>query len=228
MKKPDLLPRNEWDFSSLRDEEVGVCHHWEFSRTAILEKNPCYLNDPAQWPDESGLLAHDPFPPPWPHQSFQSLDREARKEFWERIKPMSAIHPFPLDSVYDWLDPLPGDSVSQMKPNLIVAAFQIYTHRSHKAIVESFSEWLAEYLRHNQGEVEETRGRSADQSRCRVELATLGILRILRHHAEMKVEQVISLYEDLLPARFSERAAWSRAKSQAIALVKSWQEKSFF
>jgi len=73
------LRESEWNFSGVRDEEVSACHHWEFSRTAVLEIDPPYVHQ-----ENNSFAKYGSFPSAWPKSPFLEYPQDCREDLAKR------------------------------------------------------------------------------------------------------------------------------------------------
>jgi len=201
----NILADFEWDFSQIPDEQIFVCHRWEFSRTAVLKASPKYVHrgiDP--------YAKYGEFPNPWPSQSFIRQDRDYRKKVALNYHLPRGL--YPLDYRH-YVQNHDGDRSDSLY------AFQIDWTHSDKNLRDCFEAWLKQN-RPPEIKQQQARGRGAPLSQMKEDLEALGIYRIITHHDVTSVSDLIGLYNGKLARRFSEDAEWSRSKKRAVEALK--------
>ena len=202
------LPDSEWDFRQIPDEQIFACYRWEFSRTAVLKAILTTF--------KGGLnpyAKYGEFAAPWPRQCFVTLDREYRETLAANYHMARGLHPLDYRHYVQNHDGDRSDSLY---------AFQIDWTHSDKNLRDCFEAWLKQN-RPPDIQQQEARGRNAPLSQMKEGLEALGIHRIITHHGETPISQLIPLYADRLAIRFNDDAAWSRSKTRAGEELKSFQ-----
>lgn len=214
------LPDCEWNFYNIAQKEIFAAHEWEFSRQAMIEKNPTFKN-PAG--DGWGFNFDGPvYPcPPWPHKAFSLLSKDLRAHLSETIhqeEPRSGISPaFWADFIGDTDDLWPcGDNCIQYGGRTI-AAFNIDWSKPNKSLIRGFEEWL----KNLKDRPKETP--ASGRKRIPGELDALGCYRIVKHHGDVSAAMKFGHYK--FDWDSSQRRNWDRKNTEARLTLRDYGQQ---
>jgi hypothetical protein len=219
-KTPVPIPREEWDFSSLRtstEEQREMCLKYELSREVKLWRQMAYnfrVNIAHENEDEmriSYFMLRAHFPcldlaphfPEWPDMPWLALDQELREDsletrFWPSLRADST---FPLVTY-------PPYQTKRHAKDILYANFQIDLTESDKTIKDDFSDWL-NYFRKQTGvkSVEHRGGRSPTDV-----LRSLGATRLLNAmNGDWK--EAANIFDDK-GNKYQDKSAWDKARDR--------------
>jgi len=195
----------EWNFASIPEEQFFPCHHWEFSRTAVLEASPDYVHEGLDPYAKYGTFAA-----PWPRVPFAELDGETRKLLASNYHKNAGLHALDFKHFTQNYD----DACDTPQT---LFAFQIDWTHSDNNLRDCFEAWLKE-KRPPEIQEQEVRGR-APARQLEADLRALGIYRIIMFHHESSVSEIINQYK----TGFRDETAWSKAKVRASRVLKAFR-----
>ena len=235
----DLLPREEWDFSTCPEDRLGFCFAYEYARAfpEIIKRfrhakkhDRSQFDHHGQWHHviSSDMYSEDGVylevidaPVGFPKKPYLQTTHHITKE---SLVPFNTGQILLRSVVITPEGHYRAEGVRAPVDPEEVSHLQIDLRQADKHLIKAFAQWLKKA--HGKRQKLETRGRGA--RRTRTDLKALGAVRLMRHFAKHGLTMEAARQyagSQSIPKKwrlYEEQTDWSEAKKTVQAIKEQW------